>query len=84
MTGRLGVFLISVVMVPTFSIAGDVDEYVRDSKQEVNNTKKKLQSTSGIFGQPNFRGTVIRPALPSDRSATDQVEESSEEENSGE
>lgn len=80
MIGRLCIFLLGVVLIPTFARAGDVEDYVQNSKQEVHNTKKKLQSTSGIFGQPNFRGTVIRPAQPSEESASDQ---SSEKENSG-
>lgn len=77
---RFSVFLLGVVMVPTFCFASDVDEYVKNSKQEVKNTKKKLQNTSGIFGQPSHRGTVIRPAEPSEQPKVD----SSDEENSGE
>lgn len=64
-------FFVLVVLIPTFCFGGDMDDYVKKSGRDVRETKAKLQNTSGIFGQNNYRGTIIRPALPTDQQPAD-------------
>lgn len=64
-------FFVLVVLIPTICLGGDMDEYVKKSGRDVRDTKAKLNTTSGIFGQNNYRGTVIRPAGPTDQQPAD-------------
>jgi hypothetical protein len=47
--------------------ASDIGEFLTNSKQEVAYTKKKLSSKDGLFGDFNYKGTLIREARPDER-----------------
>ena len=47
--------------------ADDIATYAAASREEVAATKQKLKSKDGIFNDFNYKGTIVRPAKPEDR-----------------
>lgn len=47
--------------------ADDIAAYAATSREEVAATKQKLKSKDGIFNDFNYKGTIVRPAKPEDR-----------------